>query len=294
LGRKKKIEPEQDICGICLEKDTEKCQTCEHGIEKALHQKDLDAMSRQVAVAIMEDGVQLGYQRDGYIQQAKFFLNRTIEDILKAGAILLILKEKEGYGEFVKIVEEEIGIPYRTASRFMNAAAKAKKYPAINFGQLAKVCHVYALLEAPEEELKEFEEKGVLAGKTADELQRLSVTEMRALILKLKTEVEHIVKEETKGLEAEKKALVNEVERLKAFDPGEKDITWAVEQMQAITKHHDDLFAALRKIALDDRLLEHPELMAKIEGEYKEINARMQIFEEAWNRFLTEGLENVD
>lgn len=294
MRKKKAAETEQDICKICLEKDTEKCRTCEHGIKRALEKKDAEDMSRQVAVEIVEGALEIEYQRGTYIQQAKFFLNRTIEDILKVGSIMLILKEKEGYGEFMKIVEDDIGIPYRTAARFMNTAAKAKKYPALNFGHMAKVGHVYALLEAPEEELKEFEEKGILAGKTTDELQRLSVKEMRVLIQKLKTEVEQIVQEETKGLKAEKKALVTEVERLRAFDPGEKEITWAAEQMMTITKYHDDLFSALRKVALDDRLLEYPELMAKIEGEYKEIRKRTQIFEEDWNRFLTEGLESVD
>jgi hypothetical protein len=140
------------------------------------------------------------YNREAYVNQIRFLLKKTAEAIIEAGKMLLVMKEREGYGNFCQILEEEIGIPVRTAYRFMSTAIKAEKYPVIKtFAKLAKVSQVYTLLEAPEERLRELEERGMLAGKTMDELQRMTVKEMRDLIRqsRMKEEVEE---DETPGI----------------------------------------------------------------------------------------------
>lgn len=63
-----------------------------------------------------------------------------------------------------------------------------------------------------------------------------------------------IVKEETKGLVAEKKALLEKVERLEVFAPTEHDLTWCEEQMKVI---HDDcqtLTSRITMFVVDPRL----------------------------------------
>lgn len=174
-------------------------------------------VKRAVAVKTIEGDAP--YDRNLYIQQARFYGSRSIEDILMAGKFLLVLQEKEGYGEFIKLVEEEVGMPHSTAYRFMNVALKAEAYPRINFSHVGKVGHVYALLEAPEEDLKELEEKGVLAGHDMDELQAMSVKEMRELIKKLKAGAEKIIGKEVKKLEASNNAQAAEIRKLTAKIP---------------------------------------------------------------------------
>ena len=204
------------------------------------------------------------------------------------GKRLLVLKEKEGHGDFTKIVEEEIGLPIRTASRFMNTAMKAGKFPKIDFGQFGRFGNVYALLEAPEEELKELEEKGILAGYGVNELKAMSVKEMRNLIKKLETETNKIVKEEVKGLEAEKKALIKENERLASFDPEGRDINWSEDQMEAVKSSLGVFNDTSRRFVFDDRMLEHPELQVKIEGILAEAEASLDLLKENWENFVSE------
>lgn len=252
-------------------------------VKEALKKNDVEKLARISKTAQIEGD--LPYDRRVYVDEVRFFMQRTAEGIIEAGKRLLILKEKEGRGEFTRICEEDIGVPHTTAYRCMNAALKAEKYPAIasNFPTVGKI---YALLEAPEEDLKELESKGVLAGNTLDDLQAMSVKDMRDLIKKLKNETEKIVKAEVKNLETEKKALVKEVDRLKAFDPEGKDASWALEQMQIIDKIADEFDTALRKFVRDPRILEHPELQAKVEAIQVRMEKRLRLFIDEWDGFV--------
>ncbi|TAN62558.1 hypothetical protein EPN18_04490 [bacterium] len=254
--------------------------------KEALHKSDVEFFTRKSKTMQIEGD--LPYDRVLYMNEVRFYLQRTAEGIIEAGKRLLVIKEKEGKGEFMALVEDEIGIPYRTATRFMHTALKAEKYPAITtqLAKLASCCNVYALLEAPEEDLQELETKGVLAGNTVDDLQRMSVKEMRNLINKLKTESDKIVKAEVKALETEKRALVKELDRLKAFDPENTDISWSIAQMEAISKLHNEFDTALRLFAFDKRILAHPELQAKVEGIHREVEVRFKDFVENWDAFV--------
>lgn len=277
-------------CGVALDKaGIEKKPSKKKDIDKtsqALEAHDIELMQRESKTEQLE-GVQ-PYSRELYISEIRFLVSRTVSDIMDAGKRLLVIKEKEGYGNFTKICEEEIGIPHSTAYRFMNAALKSGKFPQINFKDFSHVGKVYALLEAPEEELKELEEKGILAGYGVDELQAMSVKQMRDLIKKLKTETDKVVKEEVKGLEAEKKALIKENERLAAFDPEGRDIDWSEDQMKAVKLSLGGFNDTARRFVFDDRILEHPELQVKIEGIMAEAEASLKLLKENWENFVSE------
>lgn len=255
-------------------------------VQEALRKNDVEKVSRIAKTAQIEGD--LPYDRRVYVDEVRFFLQRTAEGIIEAGKRLLVLKEKEGYGAFVKLIEEEIGIPYTSAQRFMNAGLKAEKFPMIaaTLPKLGKVSNVYTLLEAPEEDLKELEIKGVLAGNTVDDLQRMSVKEMRGLITKLKNDTDKIIRAEVKNLETEKKALVKEVDRLKAFDPEGKDASWCVGQMKAVEDLASEFDVALRRFAFDPRVLEHPDIQAKVEAVQRRMEKRFELFTGNWNAFV--------
>ncbi len=162
----------------------------------------------------------LPYSRGVYINDLRFYLQRSAESIIEAGKRLLILQEKEGHGDFRKIVENEIGIPHTTAYRFMNAALKSEKYPSIDLSQFGtKVSKVYTLLEAPEEELKKFEQLGLFAGKDRDELMAMSHKDLRELVKDLKDNKEKYVAKELKKLIDEKKDIERERDMLRRKHP---------------------------------------------------------------------------
>jgi hypothetical protein len=122
----------------------------------------------------------------GLVEGIKIHLTRSVEDMLQTGKKLVLLREIIGYGTFTAYVEEKFKIPSSSAYRFMNAALKSINYPAI--GSFSNVSKVYALIEAPEEALEEFEKEGTLAGKTKDDLELMTQSQLIGLVKKMKAE----------------------------------------------------------------------------------------------------------
>ncbi len=254
---------------------------------QALALSDAERVSRDVKISVIEGD--FPYNKTSYINQCKFLLKQTGEGLILIGQMLIIIKEKEApHGSFMSIVEDEIGIPYHTAHRYMNIALKATKYPSIQFGKFDKLSNLYALLEAPEEDLKELESKGVLAGNSIEDLQRMSVKEMRELIRKLRDEVNKVVKEEVKGLKTENAALVKELNRLKAFDPENKSGDWCLDQINVVDDILGEADRALRKFMFDPRIRETPEVMAKVQGVIERMRTRVEMLSENFDAFLGE------
>ncbi|WP_290608893.1 helix-turn-helix domain-containing protein [Arsenophonus sp. ENCA] len=129
----------------------------------------------------------LPYERERIVHEARFYMAQSAEAMLEAGKRLIILKENEPYGEFMKIVEERIGMPYNTAGRLMKAAIKylspslQQKSPTLVKLGKAKL---YELMLEDDEELAELAEGGTIAGLTLDDVDRMSVSELRAALRK--------------------------------------------------------------------------------------------------------------
>jgi len=87
---------------------------------------------------------------------------------------------------------------------------------------------------------------------------------------KLEKEFKAAVKEETNGLEIEKKALLKEVDRLKAFDPEEQDREWSVEQMAEIEKAAGEFVILVQKFIIDPRFKDDRHLQARVSGHLQE------------------------
>lgn len=255
-------------------------------VETALTAHDAELLSREVNTSLLEGDIP--YNKETYVLRIKLSFKRTVEEMLFAGKWLLVMKEREGHGNFIGIVEDEIGVPYKTAQRCMNAALKAGKFPGIEFAKMDKLSNLYTLLEAPDEDLAELEEKGILAGRTIDELDGMSVKNLKDEIRRLKGDINKVVKEEVKGLAAERKALLNEVKRLSVNDPEGKDLDWSekqAEEIRAATQAYTD---AIRRFVFDERILDHPELQVKVEGILAEAKASLRLLDENWENFVTE------
>jgi hypothetical protein len=125
----------------------------------------------------------LPYNRDRLVNEIRFYLNQTTEGIIETGKRLIVLKIKEKHGNFISLCEDELGIPYRTAARFMAIARKFANVSRVThlvFQDMKKgIGKLYALLEVPDEELQEFEETGEIRGLTIDEIDALPVKEVR-------------------------------------------------------------------------------------------------------------------
>lgn len=132
-------------------------------------------------------GDNLPYDAGRIVGEVKFYLHQGVMAMLQAGRRLIQLKEHESHGQFIQYVEEQIGISYGVAKNMMRAARKfllddsgTAKGKLVS--HLDSVTKVYELAMMDDEDLEALEEGGTLAGKSLDDIQRMSPTELRKIL----------------------------------------------------------------------------------------------------------------
>ncbi|PAV01834.1 hypothetical protein CBG25_14410 [Arsenophonus sp. ENCA] len=127
----------------------------------------------------------LPYERERIVHEARFYMAQSAEAMLEAGKRLIILKENEPHGSFLNIVTEQLGLVPKTAHRMMKAALKylspslqSKMTTLSNLGK----AKLYELMLEDDEDLAELAEGGTIVGLTLDDVDRMSVRELRAAI----------------------------------------------------------------------------------------------------------------
>lgn len=135
-------------------------------------------------VAMM--GYELTYNRERVVQETRFFMGEAAEAMLEAGKRLVLLKEHEQHGEFTRIVEDQLGIPVRTAQQMMQASIKYLSTPTLagkaqTFALLGK-SKMFELMTLDDDSLVELSEGGSVAGLTLDDVDTMSVRELKAAL----------------------------------------------------------------------------------------------------------------
>ncbi|BAN95339.1 hypothetical protein E05_18310 [Plautia stali symbiont] len=129
----------------------------------------------------------LPYERERIVHEARFYMAQSAEAMLEAGKRLIILKENEPHGEFTEIVTEKLGMAHRTANSIMKAALKYTspllQKNSLTLASLGKA-KLFELMTEDDEDLAELAEGGTIAGLTLDEVDRMSVRELRATLRK--------------------------------------------------------------------------------------------------------------
>lgn len=154
-------------------------------IEGALPQGlegDLNAINEHRHLIMEQFGEGLPYDRSRVVHETKFYMAQSAEAMLEAGKRLAILKECEPHGEFTRIVTDELGLSARTSRLIMQAAIKYSS-PKLEskrqtFAVLDKT-KLFELMAEDDEDLAELAEGGTIAGLTLDDVDRMSVRELR-------------------------------------------------------------------------------------------------------------------
>ncbi|EBI1097022.1 DUF3102 domain-containing protein [Salmonella enterica] len=143
---------------------------------------NLNAMTEHRLEIMQQFGDGLPYERDRIVHETRFYMAQSAEAMLEAGKRLIILKENEPHGEFVEIVREYLGIEPRIAQKMAQAAlkflspeleSKAKTFSLLGRSKL------YELMLEDDEELAQLADGGTVAGLTLDDVDRMSVRELR-------------------------------------------------------------------------------------------------------------------
>ncbi|EFQ4822354.1 DUF3102 domain-containing protein [Salmonella enterica] len=187
-------------------------------VPDSLH-SDLNEIT-QHRMAIMEQfGEGLPYERTRIIHETRFYMSQSTEAMLEVGKRLTILKECEPHGEFENIVRNSLGIPERTAQRIMQAAIKflspvlEAKAPTLALLNKSKL---FELVTEDDEDLAGLAEGGTVAGLTLDDIDRMSVRELRKALRESKEDLTA-----SRKLNAEKSNEINELKetRFRTVDP---------------------------------------------------------------------------
>ncbi|EAV3691922.1 DUF3102 domain-containing protein [Salmonella enterica] len=169
----------------------------------------------QHRMEIMEQfGEGLPYERTRIVHEARFYMAQSAEAMLEAGKRLVILKENEPHGEFINILESELNIESRVARRMMQASLKflglegeAPKRSTLSVLGKGKL---YELMVLDDEELDSLADGGTIAGSTLDDIDRMSVRELRKALRESKEDLAA-----SRQLNNEKSQEINELKETK-------------------------------------------------------------------------------
>jgi Protein of unknown function (DUF3102). len=175
-------------------------ETQENNVRQLVQAGDqLAALERQADSNAQAVAKQLGY--DGALtvgaleDEIRFYQRRTAEACIELGKRLLLLKELSLHGEFKQRVEL-LGFTYRTASRFMQAAAKTAKSANLAHlsGQVSNTSKFLELLILDDEDIAELSDGGTVAGINLDDIARMSTSELRSALRKQREDTENAIK----------------------------------------------------------------------------------------------------
>ena len=73
----------------------------------------LNAMTEHRLEIMQQFGDGLPYERDRIVHETRFYMAQSAEAMLEAGKRLVILKENEPHGDFINILENDLGLEPR-------------------------------------------------------------------------------------------------------------------------------------------------------------------------------------
>lgn len=148
--------------------------------EKEITPEKMLAVRRDIDLFPYSEGKKFDLERITY--EVRFLAAVNTQSVIALGKRFIWAKEELKHGEFLKWLEG-VGFGAKTVERYMMVAERlaSSKFDTVSNLPLTKV---YALLELPDEELMEFEAKGSILGKSRDEIDRMTATELRELARK--------------------------------------------------------------------------------------------------------------
>lgn len=146
--------------------------------------KTLVALHSAEIESLYGDGEEYSLERS--IAKAQAHMAASAEHFLLAGRELVRIKEHEGHGRFLTVLETRLGIEARAAQRMMQAAVKfltsgGKVRPLLD-GLSVGRSKVIELLILDDEDVEALERGERVAGLERDDIANMSVSELRAAL----------------------------------------------------------------------------------------------------------------
>lgn len=197
-----------------------------HPINESLVQDDLKAVNERTGDLQTIDNIYGNgeeYSRPRLEDEVKFYLRRSGEAFVEAGRRLILIKEHEGYGGFIPSLER-IGIAPRAAQKMMQVAVKFSSAPILNHLGSSKLLELTVL---DDQEIAALGEGGTVADFTADDIDRMSVKELRDALRKSEE-----AKAEADEMVAKKNLKIDELDAQLSKPP--KIVPWQEQANEAV------------------------------------------------------------
>ena len=185
----------------------------------------LNAMTQHRMEIMQQFGDGLPYERDRIVHEARFYMAQSAESMLEAGKRLIILKENEPHGDFVGIVEEQLGLHVRAAQRMMKASLKylsPKLEPKATTLSLLGKAKLFELVAEDDEDLAELADGGTVAGLTLDDIDRMTSRELKAALREAR-ETNAAQQQVLAGKDEKINELATKLEKKSRIQPPEPD-----------------------------------------------------------------------
>lgn len=125
------------------------------------------------------------YNEAVWIERGRFAVRQTMEGMFELGRALIIIKEHTPHGRFAEIAEQEFGLGRRESQRLMNATLRfmdpKMKQAQSQLMKLGK-SKMLELLVEDDDTLLELAEGGEINGNTLDDVDRMTVKELRVAL----------------------------------------------------------------------------------------------------------------
>lgn len=129
-------------------------------------------------------GDNLPYSYDRVLNECAFFMEQSAVAAIELGKRLIVIKEMEGHGHFSKALDA-LGITRFTASRVMSAVLKLPSNVATSqhlISQVKSRSKLFELMMLDSDDLQELSDGGTVANIKLDDVDRMSVRELRAAL----------------------------------------------------------------------------------------------------------------
>ncbi|WP_118783798.1 hypothetical protein [Neisseria lactamica] len=125
------------------------------------------------------------YNETVWIERGRFAARQTMEGMFELGRALIIIKEHTPHGRFAEIAEKEFGLGRRESQRLMNATLRfidpKMKQAQPKLMTLGK-SKLLELLVEDDDTLLELAEGGEVNGNTFDDVDRMTIKELRVAL----------------------------------------------------------------------------------------------------------------
>jgi hypothetical protein len=160
------------------------------------------AEHQEVILAQYGDG--LPYDRLRYVDKCRYHMARSAEEALEVGRCLIVMKECEGHGDWMNVLED-VGIAPRTAQAMMQATLRFANAPtsAHLIAAAKSKSKLLELMILDDEEMTALNDGESVRGIQLDDVERMSVSELRRALRKEKADKEAEVTRARAGVSGE-------------------------------------------------------------------------------------------